>query len=76
MRRPGDRNKVWWMFTDPAARKVYVDWERDLHHPALGNVAFQHAVLQVADRPEQMLVYFTTADVPESKLADLAAEIR
>ena len=125
----GDRNKVWWMFTDPAARKVYVDWEREasdmlarfraaaarrlddpdftdlierlhqaspevrswwpryevepvgggpkhLHHPALGNVAFQHAVLQVADRPEQMLVYFTSADVPESKLADLAAEIR
>ncbi len=128
-RAPGDRNMVWWMFTDPAARKVYVDWEREasdmlarfraaaarrlddpdftdlierlhqaspevrswwpryevepvgggtkhLHHPALGDVAFQHAVLQVADRPEQMLVYFTTADVPESKLADLAAEIR
>ncbi len=128
-RAPGDRNKVWWMFTDPAARKVYVDWEREasdmlarfraaaarrlddpdftdlierlhqaspevrswwpryevepvgggtkrLHHPALGDVAFQHAVLQVADHPEQMLVYFTTADVPESKLADLAAEIR
>ncbi len=128
-RAPGDRNKVWWMFTDPAARKVYVDWEREasdmlarfraaaarrlddpdftdlierlhqaspevrswwpryevepvgggtkrLHHPALGDVAFQHAVLQVADLPEQMLVYFTTADVPESKLADLAAEIR
>lgn len=128
-RAPGDRNMVWWMFTDPAARKVYVDWEREaadmlarfraaaarrlddpdftdlierlhqaspevrnwwpryevepvgggtkrLHHPALGDVAFQHTVLQVADRPEQMLVYFTTADVPESKLADLAAEIR
>ena len=128
-RAPGDRNKVWWMFTDPAARKVYVDWEQEasdmlarfraaaarrlddpdftdlierlhqaspevrdwwpryevqpvgggtkhLHHPALGDVAFQHAVLQVADHPEQMLVYFTTADVPESKLADLVAEIR
>ena len=128
-RMPGDRNMVWWMFTDPAARKVYVDWEQDasdmlarfraaaarrlddpdftdlierlhqaspevrswwpryevepvgggtkhLHHPALGDVAFQHTVLQVADHPEQMLVYFTTADVPESKLADLAAEIR
>ena len=128
-RAPGDRNMVWWMFTDPAARKVYVDWEQEasdmlarfraaaarrlddpdftdlierlhqaspevrgwwpryevapvgggtkhLHHPALGDVAFQHAVLQVADHPEQMLVYFTTADVPESKLAGLAAEIR
>lgn len=124
-RAPGDRNKVWWMFTDPAARKVYVEWEKEasdmlgrfraaaarrpddpdftslverlhqaspevrewwpryevrpvgggtkrLHHPALGDVAFQHTVLQVADHPEQMLVYFTTGEVPEDKLADLA----
>jgi len=28
----------------------------------------------VADHPEQMLVYFTTGEVPESKLAALAAE--
>jgi transcriptional regulator with XRE-family HTH domain len=125
-RAPGDRNQIWWMFTDPDARKVYVHWEKEasdmlgrfraaaarrlddpdftdlierlhqaspevrswwprydvqpvgggtkhLHHPALGDVAFQHTVLQVADRPEQMLVYFTTADVPQGKLADLAA---
>jgi len=125
---PGDRNKVWWMFTDPAARKVYVDWEQEasdllgrfraaaarrpddpafttlierlhqaspevrdwwpryevrpvgsgtkrLHHPALGDVAFQHTVLQVADHPEQMLVYFTTSEVPEDKLAALAASV-
>jgi transcriptional regulator with XRE-family HTH domain len=127
-RAPEDRNKVWWMFTDPAARKIYVRWEQEasdmlgrfraaaarrlddpeftglierlhqaspevrswwprhdvqsvgggtkqLHHPALGDVAFQHAVLQVADHPEQTLVYFTTADVQESALADLAAQI-
>jgi transcriptional regulator with XRE-family HTH domain len=125
---PGDRNKVWWMFTDPAARKVYVEWEQEasdllgrfraaaarrpddpafttlierlhqaspevrewwpryevrpvgsgtkrLHHPALGDVAFQHTVLQVADHPEQMLVYFTTSEVPEDKLAALAASV-
>ena len=123
-RPPDDRNLLWWMFTDPAARKVYVHWEQEasdmlgrfraaaarrlddpdfadliarlhlaspevrswwpryevrpigsgtkhLHHPCLGDVAFQHAVLQVADHPEQTLVYFTTAEVPESKLADL-----
>ncbi len=122
-----DRNMVWWMFTDPAARKVYVHWEQEasdmlgrfraaaarrlddpdftdlierlhqaspevrswwprydvqpvsggtkhLHHPALGDVAFQHTVLQVADHPEQMLVYLTTNEVPEGKLAALAAE--
>ena len=127
-RPPGDRNLVWWMFTDPAARKVYVDWEKEasdmlgrfraaaarrlddpdftdlierlhqaspevrswwprydvapvgggtkhLHHPALGDVAFQHTVLQVADHPEQMLVYFSTDEVPAAKLAALAAGI-
>jgi transcriptional regulator with XRE-family HTH domain len=127
-RPPEDRNKVWWMFTDPAARKIYVDWEKEaadmlgrfraaaarrlddpdftelierlhqaspevrawwprydvrpvgggtkhLHHPALGDVAFQHTVLQVADHPEQMLVYFTTDEVPAGKLAGLAAEL-
>ena len=48
---------------------------KHLHHPALGDVVFKHAVLQVADHAEQTLVYFTTTEVPESKLADLAAEI-
>ena len=124
-RAPGDRNLVWWMFTDPEARKVYVHWEKEasdmlgrfraaagrrpddpdftelierlhlaspevrswwpryevrpvgggtkhLHHPALGDVAFRHTVLQVADHPEQMLVYFDTDEVPAAKLAALA----
>jgi transcriptional regulator with XRE-family HTH domain len=128
VRAPGDRNLIWWMFTDPAARKIYVHWEKEaadmlgrfraaaarrpddpdfteligrlhqaspevrswwprydvrpigagtkhLHHSALGDVAFRHAVLQVADQPEQMLVYFTSDEVPESKLAALAAEM-
>lgn len=127
-RAPEDRNLVWWMFTDPAARKIYVHWEREasemlarfraaaarrlddpeftdlidrlhqaspevrswwpryevqpvgggtkhLHHPALGDVAFEHTVLQVADHPEQTLVYFTTADIPQSALSRLAAGI-
>ena len=26
---PAERNEVWWMFTDPRAREVYVDWEHD-----------------------------------------------
>jgi transcriptional regulator with XRE-family HTH domain len=25
----GARNKVWWTFTDPTAREVYVDWEQE-----------------------------------------------
>jgi hypothetical protein len=32
-------------------------------------------VLQVADNPEQTLVYFTTDEVPAAKLAALAAEV-
>jgi transcriptional regulator with XRE-family HTH domain len=28
-RDPGDRNQIWWMFTDPEARKVYVHWEKE-----------------------------------------------
>ena len=45
---------------------------KHLHHPALGDVPFQHTVLQVADHPEQMLVYFSTDEVPAAKLAALA----
>ena len=45
---------------------------KPLHHPALGDVAFQHTVLQVADHPEQTLVYLVTDEVPEAKLAALA----
>ena len=58
-----------------AAWALFADWPArapgDRNHPALGDVAFQHAVLQVADHPEQLLVYFTTADVPESALESL-----
>jgi transcriptional regulator with XRE-family HTH domain len=127
-RDPGDRNLLWWMFTDPAARKAYVHWEpeaaamlarfraaaarrpgdpdftglidrlhraspevrqwwprhdvlpvgggtKTLHHPSFGDVTFEHAVLQVADHPEQTLVYLTTGQVPESSLAALAATV-
>jgi hypothetical protein len=41
---------------------------------ALGDVAFEHTVLQVADHPEQMLVYFDTGEVPAAKLAALAPD--
>jgi transcriptional regulator with XRE-family HTH domain len=128
-REPGDRNLLWWMFTDPAARKVYVRWEpeaaamlarfraaaarrpgdpdftglidrlhqaspevrswwprhdvapvgggtKQLHHPALGDVTFEHTVLQVAGHPEQTLVYFTSPVLAEGILAELAAGIR
>jgi transcriptional regulator with XRE-family HTH domain len=127
-REPGDRNLLWWMFTDPSARKVYARWEqeaaamlarfraaaarrpddpdftglidrlhqaspevrswwprhdvapvgggtKELYHPALGDIAFEHTVLQVAGHPDQTLVYFTTPAVQESTLAELAASL-
>jgi transcriptional regulator with XRE-family HTH domain len=64
--------RSWWPRYD--VRPVGGGTKR-LHHPALGDVAFQHTVLQVADHPEQMLVYFATSEIPESKLAVLAAEV-
>jgi hypothetical protein len=24
-----ERNELWWMFTDPRPRQIYVDWEKD-----------------------------------------------
>jgi len=124
---PGQRNELLWMFTDPRARDIYVDWEKDaaamlarfrlaaarrpgdpdfstliehlhrhsaearswwsrhevlppasgtkrLRHTLLGEVTFNHVVLQVADNPDQKLVTFS-ADGSQEPLARLAATI-
>jgi transcriptional regulator with XRE-family HTH domain len=65
--------RAWWPRHDvlPVAGGV-----KRLHHPAVGDVTFQHVVLQVADRPEQTLVSFTSADVAGEVLARLASSIR
>ena len=47
-RAPGDRNMVWWMFTDPAARKVYVDWEQEASDML---ARFRAAAARQAGRP-------------------------
>jgi transcriptional regulator with XRE-family HTH domain len=125
---PGERNELLWMFTDPRARDVYVDWEKDaaamlarfrlaaarrpgdpdfaaligqlhrrsaqarawwgrhevlapasgtkrLRHDLLGEVTFQHVVLQLADNPDQKLVIFSATDVGLEPLARLAATV-
>jgi transcriptional regulator with XRE-family HTH domain len=112
---PEDRNILWFMFTDPRARLVYLDWAREasaqlgrfraaaarraddpdfvafterlhraspeakqwwvrqevqplssgrkrLRHERLGELTFEHVVLQVADAPEQKLVTFSPLD--------------
>jgi len=118
-RPPDDRNLVWWVFTDPAAREVYVEWEveaaallarfrlaaarraddpefvalidrlheaspevrkwwprhevappgsgtKRLRHPAIGEVDFEHVVLDVTDQPGLRLVTFSPADADRS----------
>ena len=125
---PGQRNELLWMFTDPRAREVYAEWDKDaaamlarfrlaaarrpddpdftalieylrrhspqardwwsrhevlrpasgtkrLRHPLLGEITFNHVVLQVADDPDLKLVTFSAADVDQEALARLAATI-
>jgi transcriptional regulator with XRE-family HTH domain len=127
-RPAGQRNELLWMFCDPAARDIYVDWETDaaamlarfrlaaarrpddpdfaalieelrrqspearrwwsqhevllpasgtkrLRHPLLGEVTFDHLVLQVTDAPEQKLVTFSVADGSHDLLARLAGTV-
>lgn len=124
-----ERNMLWWMFTDPRAREVFVEWEKEaaaqlarfrdaasrrgddpefvdlierlhraspevrewwprhevvplgggakrLRHPALGEFALRHVVLQVADHPDQKLVTFSADASEERRLAGLAARIQ
>lgn len=124
----GQRNELLWMFSDPRARDVYIDWEKDaaamlarfrlaagrrpddpdfaalieqlhrhspearewwsrhevllpasgtkrLRHQLLGEITFDHVVLQVADNPDQKLVTFSTTDGSQEPLARLAATV-
>lgn len=119
-----DRNLLWWMFADPQARDVMVDWPAEasallgrfraaaarhpgdpsfdellerllavspevrdwwpkhtvtplssgtkrLRHPVLGELEFQHLVLQLADNPEQKLVTFTATDSDQARITTL-----
>jgi hypothetical protein len=44
-----------------------------LRHPLLGEITFDHVVLQVADDPGQKLITFSTTDSNQKSLARLAA---
>lgn len=46
-----------------------------LHHQLLGEITFNHVVLQVTDDPDQKLVTFSAADGSQEPLARLAATI-
>jgi transcriptional regulator with XRE-family HTH domain len=46
---PDQRNELWWVFTDPRARKVYVDWPRDA---AAMLARFRLAAARRPDDPE------------------------
>jgi transcriptional regulator with XRE-family HTH domain len=123
-RPPEARNLLWWMFTDPGARQVMVDWPAEasallgrfrtaaarhpgdpgfstllerlhaaspevrswwpqhrvvplssgtkrLRHPVLGEIEFDHVVLQLADDPEQKLVTFNATDQDQARISQL-----
>jgi len=62
------------MFSDPNARNVFVEWEREataLVARYLGELELRHVVLQVADEPEQKLVPFAPADEDQARIAEL-----
>jgi len=44
-----------------------------IHHHSLGDMTFDHVVLQVADNPDHKLVTFTPAEADQARLADLIA---
>lgn len=62
------------MFSDPNARNVFVEWEREataLVARYLGELELRHVVLQVADEPEQKLVPFAPAAEDQARIAEL-----
>ncbi|WP_405484539.1 hypothetical protein [Nocardia sp. NBC_00511] len=42
-----------------------------LRHPVLGELEFQHLVLQLADNPDQKLVTFTAIDSDQARITTL-----
>jgi transcriptional regulator with XRE-family HTH domain len=60
--------RQWWPEHDVVPLSSGV---KRIRHPALGVVEFHHAVLQVADDPEQKLVTFTAGQEDTARIADL-----
>jgi hypothetical protein len=58
----------WWPEHDVAPLSSGV---KRIRHPALGTIDFRHAVLQVADDPEQKLVTFTAGPDDMARIAGL-----
>jgi transcriptional regulator with XRE-family HTH domain len=60
--------RQWWPEHDVVPLSSGV---KRIRHPALGVVEFHHAVLQVADDPEQKLVTFTAGQEDTARIGDL-----
>lgn len=72
-RPPETRNMLWWMFTDPAARDVMVDWEREAsallgrfraaaaRHP--GDAAFGSLIERLHARSPEARAWWARHDV-------------
>lgn len=62
--------RAWWPRHDVAPLS---SGTKRIHHPALGDLMFQHVVLQLADDPEQKLVTFAAGEHDQARLAQLLA---
>lgn len=62
--------RAWWPRHDVAPLSSGTKW---IHHATLGDLEFQHVVLQLADNPEQKLVTFTTKHHDQARLVQMLA---
>ena len=61
---------AWWPRHDVAPLS---SGRKRIHHPVLGDLHFEHVVLQLADDPEQKLVTFTAEEQDQARLAAMIA---
>jgi MmyB-like transcription regulator ligand binding domain len=62
LQRDSEHVRDWWPRHDVTA--IGGSGSKKLRHPRLGPVEYSHAVLQVADHPDQTLVTYSPADQP------------
>src|SRR5215469_5000207 len=65
LQRDSEHVRDWWPRHDVTA--IGGSGSKKLRHPRLGPVEYSHAVLQVADNPDQTLVTYSPAGQPRSR---------
>jgi MmyB-like transcription regulator ligand binding domain len=60
--------RAWWPRHDVAPLS---SGRKRIRHPVLGDLTFQHVVLQLADDPEQKVVTFSASAADQARIAGL-----